>query len=84
MHAGAGRKHSQIATNKARDQPSPGLWLTSRRVNFALRKRGWIVLHVWERELRLKDEAKPLRRSRAPDFALRKSLRLNLHRGIRG
>ena len=60
------------------------IWLTSRRVNFALRKRGWIVLRVWERELRLKDEAKPLRRSRAPDFALRKSLRSNLHRGIRG
>lgn len=38
----------KIAANKARD----------RRVNSALRKRGWRVLRVWEHELRRRNELK--------------------------
>lgn len=43
---------NKIATNQARD----------RRVNSALRKRGWSVVRIWEHELRRKDEAKLIRR----------------------
>jgi DNA mismatch endonuclease, patch repair protein len=43
---------SKIEGNRARD----------RRVNSALRKRGWTVLRIWEHELRRKDEARLLRR----------------------
>ncbi len=42
----------KIATNKARD----------RRVNRALRGRGWSVIRIWEHELRRRDEAKLVRR----------------------
>jgi DNA mismatch endonuclease Vsr len=42
----------KITGNKARD----------RRVNSALRKRGWTVVRVWEHELRRRDEAKLIRR----------------------
>ena len=42
----------KIATNKARD----------RRVNRALRGRGWTVARVWEHELRRRNEAKLIRR----------------------
>lgn len=42
----------KIAGNRARD----------RRVNRALRKRGWVVIRVWEHELRRRDEAKLVRR----------------------
>jgi DNA mismatch endonuclease (patch repair protein) len=42
----------KIAGNKSRD----------RRVNSALRKRGWTVVRVWEHELRRRDETKLLRR----------------------
>lgn len=43
---------AKITGNKARD----------RRVNRALRGRGWIVIRVWEHELRRRDEAKLVRR----------------------
>ena len=43
---------AKITGNKARD----------RRVNSALRKRGWTVLRIWEHELRRKDEARLLKR----------------------
>ena len=43
---------AKIVGNKARD----------RRVNSALRKRGWTVVRVWEHELRRRDEAKLIRR----------------------
>lgn len=43
---------NKIATNKARD----------RRVNRALRGRGWTVLRIWEHELRRKNETRLLRR----------------------
>lgn len=43
---------AKITGNKARD----------RRVNRALRGRGWTVIRVWEHELRRKDEAKLIRR----------------------
>lgn len=42
----------KIVTNKARD----------RRVNRLLRKRGWIVVRVWEHELSRKNESRLLRR----------------------
>ena len=42
----------KIATNRARD----------RRVNRALRKRDWMVVRIWEHELRRRDEAKLIRR----------------------
>jgi len=42
----------KIAANRTRD----------RRVNSALRKRGWKVVRVWEHELRRRDEAKLLSR----------------------
>lgn len=45
---------NKIEGNKARD----------RRVNSALRKRGWTVIRVWQHELRRKDEAKLLKRLR--------------------
>jgi DNA mismatch endonuclease (patch repair protein) len=43
---------TKIEGNRARD----------RRVNSALRKRGWTVLRIWEHELRRNDEPKLLRR----------------------
>ena len=43
---------AKIVGNKARD----------RRVNSALRKRGWTVVRVWEHELHRRDEAKLIRR----------------------
>ncbi len=52
MRVPIGRSHSQIAANKARD----------RRVNRALRTRGWQVLRIWEHELKRRDEAKLLLR----------------------
>jgi G:T-mismatch repair DNA endonuclease (very short patch repair protein) len=52
----------KITGNKTRDQPSPGLRLTDRRVNRALRARDWTVVRVWEHELRRRDEAKLIRR----------------------
>lgn len=42
----------KIATNKARD----------RRVNSALRKRGWTVLRIWEHELTGRNRSRLLRR----------------------
>jgi len=42
----------KTAGNKARD----------RRVNRALRARGWKVVRIWEHELRRKDEARLLRK----------------------
>lgn len=42
----------KIAGNRARD----------RRVNSALRKRGWTVVRVWEHELRRRDEPKLVQR----------------------
>ncbi|SUS03577.1 T/G mismatch-specific endonuclease [uncultured Defluviicoccus sp.] len=42
----------KIATNQARD----------RRVNRALRGRGWTVIRVWQHELKRRDEAKLARR----------------------
>lgn len=45
---------NKIETNRARD----------RRVNSALRKRGWVVVRVWQHELKHRDEAKLLRRLR--------------------
>lgn len=42
----------KIAGNRARD----------RRVNRALRKRGWTVIRVWEHELRRRDEPKLVQR----------------------
>ena len=42
----------KIAGNKARD----------RRVNYALRQRGWMVVRLWEHELSRKNETKLLRR----------------------
>jgi DNA mismatch endonuclease (patch repair protein) len=42
----------KIEGNRARD----------RRVNYALRKRGWKVARVWEHELRRRDEPKLIRR----------------------
>jgi len=44
----------KILGNKARD----------RRINRALRKRGWIVIRIWEHELRRRDEVKLMRRLR--------------------
>lgn len=43
---------AKLTGNKARD----------RRVNRALRARGWKVLRIWEHELRRKNEARLLRR----------------------
>ena len=43
---------NKIETNRARD----------RRVNSALRKRGWIVVRVWQHELKRRDESKLFRR----------------------
>ena len=43
---------AKITGNKARD----------RRVNYALRKRGWKVIRVWEHELSRKNETRLLRR----------------------
>jgi len=43
---------AKITGNKARD----------RRVNRALRGRGWLVIRVWQHELRRRDEAKLLLR----------------------
>ena len=65
MRVPTGRSHSQITGNQARDQPSPGLRLTGRRVNRALRERGWIVLRIWQHELRRRDEATLVRRLRS-------------------
>ncbi len=45
---------AKITDNKTRD----------RRVNRALRARGWTVARVWEHELRRKDEARLVRRLR--------------------
>ena len=45
---------NKIEGNQARD----------RRVNSALRRLGWHVLRIWEHELKLRDEAKLLRRLR--------------------
>jgi len=42
----------KIARNRARD----------RRVNYALRKRGWVVVRVWEHALTRKEEARTVRR----------------------
>ncbi len=42
----------KIARNKQRD----------RRVNYALRKRGWKVMRIWEHELSKRSEAKLLKR----------------------
>jgi len=42
----------KIRTNRARD----------RRVNRALRARGWTVLRIWEHELRRRHEPKLLKR----------------------
>ncbi len=62
MRVPIGRRRSQLTGNKARDQPSPGLWLTSRRVNSALRERGWTVIRIWEHELAKKNTDRLLRR----------------------
>jgi len=43
---------AKITGNKARD----------RRVNSALRKRGWTVIRIWEHELSRKNEAKLIQR----------------------
>ena len=43
---------AKITGNKARD----------RRINRALRGRGWTVLRIWEHELRRRDEPKLVRR----------------------
>ena len=43
---------AKITGNKARD----------RRVNYALRKRGWKVVRIWEHELARKNEPRLLRR----------------------
>ena len=43
---------AKLTGNKVRD----------RRVNRALRERGWKVIRVWERELRRRDEPKLIRR----------------------
>lgn len=43
---------AKISGNKARD----------RRVNRELRKLGWIVIRIWEHDLRRRDEAKLIRR----------------------
>lgn len=43
---------NKIATNQARD----------RRVNRALRARGWFVMRIWEHELSRKSEPRLLRR----------------------
>ena len=43
---------AKITGNKARD----------RRVNYALRKRGWKVVRIWEHELSRKNEPRLLRR----------------------
>lgn len=45
---------NKIATNQARD----------RRVNSALRKRGWTVIRVWEHELKRKDGPRLIQRLR--------------------
>jgi DNA mismatch endonuclease (patch repair protein) len=45
---------AKLSGNKARD----------RRVNRALRERGWTVIRVWEHELKRRDEAKLVRRLR--------------------
>ena len=50
----------KIAVNKARDN----------RVNYALRKRGWKVIRIWEHELGRKHETRLLRRL---DFCLGRS-----------
>lgn len=42
----------KIARNRERD----------RRVNYALRKRGWVVVRVWEHALTRKEEARTVRR----------------------
>ena len=53
---------NKIATNKARDQPSPMLRPTGLCVNRLLRAKGWTVLRIWEHELLRRDEPKLLRR----------------------
>lgn len=45
---------NKIATNQARD----------RRVNSALRGRGWTVIRVWEHELKRKDGPRLIQRLR--------------------
>jgi DNA mismatch endonuclease (patch repair protein) len=45
---------AKITGNKARD----------RRVNRALRERGWVVVRIWEHELKKRDEAKLVRKLR--------------------
>lgn len=49
---------NKIQGNQARD----------RRVNRALRKRGWTVLRIWEHELRRKAENRLLKRLRSRDL----------------
>jgi hypothetical protein len=39
-----------------------GFGPTSRRVNRALRGRGWTVIRIWEHELKRRDETKLVRR----------------------
>lgn len=52
MRVPIGRRRSQLTGNKARD----------RRVNRALRSKGWKVVRVWEHELKRRDEQKLVRR----------------------
>jgi DNA mismatch endonuclease (patch repair protein) len=47
-----GRRRSQLTGNKVRD----------RRVNRALRGRGWTVLRIWEHELARKNQVRLLKR----------------------